>query len=376
MRDALLTAIFKAVHENSVSESYLGIYSTDAKDRTGCGIPRFTEFRSLPVNVQDDLMRADILPTMWPQYKISGYERVFHDRLMTVIRRAMLCSAACHTLSPGVINNMYPDKIDQKHRKWIKDLIHVQGSHPDPVGELVLSAYECATSILQSTGATRCNSVQDFHAHQLDLFLFKDMGLGGGVHCCSSREAELQAAETGVTLQEFLENGTTGDIVEQRNKKDNTYWLQANDFFFGHNGDFTTVREVSESSHDIIMGDFTSSDVSAMDVDSLDASAPQAGTEEPDEQPPAESVEHPAAAPAAAAASSASGQRPGMVVGAEVAVHLLAIEDVKSEDYYRASDQIRGAVDQLGEQLQQNMEEQAGRVGPFHRRVHESVDVM
>ena len=78
MRDAMLAAIFKAVHEDTVPESYVGIYSTGTKDKMVCDTPRFIEFRSLPVNVQDDLMRAEILPTMWPRYKISGYERVFH----------------------------------------------------------------------------------------------------------------------------------------------------------------------------------------------------------------------------------------------------------------------------------------------------------
>ena len=41
-----------------------------------------------------------------------------------------------------------------------------------------------------------------------------------------------------------------------------------NDFFMGNNGNFATAREVSESSHDIVMGDTISSDVTVMDVDS------------------------------------------------------------------------------------------------------------
>ena len=40
VHDAMLTAIFKAVHEDSVPESYLGKYSTDTKDRMGCDIAR------------------------------------------------------------------------------------------------------------------------------------------------------------------------------------------------------------------------------------------------------------------------------------------------------------------------------------------------
>ena len=55
----------------------------------------------------------------------------------------------------------------------------MQGGRPDPVGQLVTSAYECAVSILQSAGATTCHSVAQLNAYQLDLFLFKDMGLGG-----------------------------------------------------------------------------------------------------------------------------------------------------------------------------------------------------
>ena len=40
------------------------------------------------------------------------------------------------------------------------------------------------------------------------------------------------------------------------------------DFFMGNNGSFATVREVSEASHDIMMGDTISSDVSMGDADS------------------------------------------------------------------------------------------------------------
>ena len=79
-----------SVHEDTVPESYVGIYSSSRKDIMGCDIPKVIDFRSLPIQVQDDLMRAEILPTMWPCYMISGYERVFHYRLMTVIRRAMI----------------------------------------------------------------------------------------------------------------------------------------------------------------------------------------------------------------------------------------------------------------------------------------------
>ena len=101
MHDALLAAIFKAVHEDTVPESCVGTYSTGTKDKMGCDIPRFIEFRLLPINVQDDLMRAEILPILWPRYKISGYERVFHYWLMTVARRAMVAQATCRQLTPA-----------------------------------------------------------------------------------------------------------------------------------------------------------------------------------------------------------------------------------------------------------------------------------
>ena len=40
------------------------------------------------------------------------------------------------------------------------------------------------------------------------------------------------------------------------------------DFFMGNDGTFATVREVSETSHDVMMGDTISSDVSMRDADS------------------------------------------------------------------------------------------------------------
>ena len=121
LHDAMLSAIFKAVFEDTVPDSAVGIYSSGEKDRMGCEIPKVIDFRSLPIGVQDDLMRAEMLPTMWPRYRISGYERMFHlvYRLMTVIRRRMLFAASCHSLTPAGIDNMYPPSIDEKHRAWI-----------------------------------------------------------------------------------------------------------------------------------------------------------------------------------------------------------------------------------------------------------------
>ena len=90
LHDAMLSAIFKSVFEDTVPDSAVGMYSSGKKDRMGCDIPKVIDFRSLPVGVQDDLMRAEILPTTWPRYRISGYERTFHYCLVTVTRRRML----------------------------------------------------------------------------------------------------------------------------------------------------------------------------------------------------------------------------------------------------------------------------------------------
>ena len=59
LHDAMLSAIFKSVFEDTVPDSAVGIYSSGEKDRMGCDIPKVIDFRSLPVVVQDDLMRAD-----------------------------------------------------------------------------------------------------------------------------------------------------------------------------------------------------------------------------------------------------------------------------------------------------------------------------
>ena len=91
--------------------------------------------------------------------------------------------------------------------------------------------------------------------------------------------------------------------------------------FRGDNGDFTTIREVSESSHDIVMGECISSDASAMDVDSQDATLPQRDTEDPEAPQQAQ----PAAEPSGATGSSGtSGLSPGTLLGAEVPSRLLA----------------------------------------------------
>ena len=61
LHDAMLSTIFKSVFEDTVPDSAVGIYSSGTKDRMGCEIPKVIDFRSLPIGVQDDLMKAEIL---------------------------------------------------------------------------------------------------------------------------------------------------------------------------------------------------------------------------------------------------------------------------------------------------------------------------
>ena len=127
----------------------------------------------------------------------------------------------------------------------------------------------------------------------------------------------------------------------------------------------TTVSSpLCETSHDIIMGDTVSSDASATDVDSHgqpddDGSAQPATLEEPaaGAQPAAED-EQPGDSLGATGLSGSSSSAPRTLLGAEAPPGLLAIEDVKPDEYYQASDQIREALQDLPEQLQQNEESQ------------------
>ena len=329
LHDDMLSAIFKSVFEDTVPDSAVGIYSSGEKDRMGCSIPKVIDFRSLPVPVQDNLMRAEILPTMWPRYRISGHERMFHYCLMTVTRRQMLQEASCHSLSDAAIENMYPSVRDQEHRDWINSMMSSPDGPPNAVDQLVYSAFECAVSILRAAGSAVVY-IGGINAYQLDLFLFKDMGIGGILSKFISRmndpdvggyvnynlpepvatwygsfytdymtyldiadldsvlaaqvaspgsqitiqfialaleKAEEQAKDSDQTLNEFLENRTIADIVDQFTQEENCEWLTGNDFFMGNNGYFTVVREVSEGSHDVTMGDTVSSDVSMTDAD-------------------------------------------------------------------------------------------------------------
>ena len=178
LHDDVLSAIFKSVFEDRVPDSAVGIYSSGEKDRMGCDIPKVIDFRSLPVAVQDNLMRAEILPTMWPRYRISGHERMFHYCLMTVTRRRMLHEASCHSLSDAGIENMYPSATDQSHRDWINSVMSAPEGPADAVDQLTYAAFECAISILRAAGSP-VMFIRDLNAFQLDLFLFKDMGIGG-----------------------------------------------------------------------------------------------------------------------------------------------------------------------------------------------------
>ena len=45
---------------SSRPKSYVGICFSGTKDRMGCDIPKVIDLRSLPVQVQDHLMRAEI----------------------------------------------------------------------------------------------------------------------------------------------------------------------------------------------------------------------------------------------------------------------------------------------------------------------------
>ena len=174
----MLSAIFKSVFEDTVPDSAVGIYSSGEKDRMGCIVPKVIDFRSLPVPVQDNLMRAEILPTMWPRYRISGHERMFHYCLMTVTRKRMLQEARSHTLSGAAIENMYPAVRDKEHREWINSMMHSPDGPADAVDQLIYSAFECALSILRAAGSA-VMSIGGINPYQLDLFLFKDMGIGG-----------------------------------------------------------------------------------------------------------------------------------------------------------------------------------------------------
>ena len=73
VHDSMLSVIFKSVFEDTVPDSAVGISSSGEKDRMGCDIPKVIDFRSLPNGVQDDLMKVEILPTMWPRCRLRAH---------------------------------------------------------------------------------------------------------------------------------------------------------------------------------------------------------------------------------------------------------------------------------------------------------------
>ena len=83
------------------------------------------------------------------------------------------------------------------------------------------------------------------------------------MHALEKAEEKAQASDQ--TLHEYLENRTIADLVDQFTQEENCAWLTGNDFFMGNNGTFAVIREVSEASHDVVMGDTVSSDVSMAD---------------------------------------------------------------------------------------------------------------
>ena len=419
LHDDMLSAIFKSVFEDTVPDSAVGIYSSGEKDRMGCLIPKVIEFRSLPVPVQDNLMRAEILPTMWPRYRISGHERMFHYCLMTVTRRQMLKVASCHSLSDAAIENMYPLARDQEHREWINSIMHSPDGPSDAADQLIYSAFECAINILRAAGSAVVY-IGGINPYQLDLFLFKDMGIGGILSKFISRmndpelggyvnynvpepvatwygsfytdymtyldiadldsvlaaqvaspgsqvtiqfvalaleKAEEQARDSEMTLNEFLENRTIADIVDQFTQEENCAWLAGNDFFMGNNGSFAPIREVSEGSHDATMAETVSSDVSMTDADGTMAQGTAQDAAATLDESGATVQSATSQETAGLSSSSASAQR--TVLGAEAPPGLLlAIEDIKPDEFYQASDQIRSALQNFSEQIQNQEETQ------------------
>ena len=90
----------------------------------------------------------------------------------------MLCEASCHNLTPAGIENVYPSATDKKHSNWINELMFTPGGPQNVVDQLILAAFECAVSILREAGSPVMFVIY-FNAQQLDLFLFKAMGIGG-----------------------------------------------------------------------------------------------------------------------------------------------------------------------------------------------------
>ena len=146
-------------------------------------------------------------------------------------------------------------------------------------------------------------------------------------------------------------------FVDQFTQEENCDWLTGNDFFMGNNGYFTVIREVSEGSHDIAMGDAVSSDVSMTDADVPMAQGDAQDTAATLVESGATVQSGTSQETAGLSSSSASAQR--TVLGAEALPgFLLAIEDIKPDEFYQASGQIRSALQNLPEQIQNQEETQ------------------
>ena len=119
--------------------------------------------------------------------------------------------------------------------------------------------------------------------------------------------------------------------------------------------------------HDVLMGDTISSDVSMADAE---------GPGEGDDQGQAATLDDTAATAQAgtsqetAGLSSSSASAPRTVFGAEAPPGLLALEDVKPDEYYQASDQIRYAKDCDGRHELQQMQNLVLRKYFCWKRVH------
>ena len=317
----------------------------------------------------------------------------------------MLFEASRHSLTPAGIENMYHPLL---MRSTGLEQISTPGGPPTAVDQLIYAAFECAVSILREAGSP-VRFVIELNAYQLDLFLFKDVGIGGILSKFISRmndpeigkyegyflpepvatwygsfctyhmtyldiagqdsvlaaqvaspgtpvtiqfialalgQAEEQARANEQDLNEYLENRTIADIVEQFTQEENCAWLMNHDFFTGNNGSFATVREVSEASHDIMMGDTISSDVSMGDADSpREESGPGQAATLDETAATAQS----GGSMETAGLSSSSASAPRTVLGVEEPPGLLAIEDIKPDEHYRASDQtaqVRGLISQ------------------------------
>ena len=117
------------------------------------------------------------------------------------------------------------------------------------------------------------------------------------------------------------------------------------------------LDEVHSGSSDTeLMGDTISSDVSMVDAESPregDGQGHDAATLD-DTAATAQS----GGSLETAGLSSSSASAPRTILGAEAPPGLLAIEDIKPDEYYQASDQIRTALQNLPEQIQQREETQ------------------